>query len=694
MNSPDTSVRLKWEMFALSFTALFLEMMVIRWVPSVVHLVAYYANLMLLSSFLGLGAGAMASGKRWNLLGWFPLFLAVDIGMLIVDRNAVIGNTASEAHFFELPTSMFNATVLVRIFAMNALLFVPLGQRMGVLFNSVPRLTAYAWDLAGSLAGTLCFGLFSLKLFSPALGMALVMAVYLILSSGKRWWLTIPLFAAVILGVTRSGERNAIWSPYYYITVSKYQTPTVFESEPPADLLTMKDPPVYLAKVNQFGYHIDGTLDANRYTEGTATHSDMHWLQLQYQLPYNVATKHDRVLVVGAGGGADVEAALSEGAKHVDAVEIDRTIIGVSRKFNAGAPYSDPRVTVHIDDARSYLAKAKPGYDMVIFGFLDSQALFSSMNNVRLDGYVYTVESIRTAYRLLGDQGTLALSFYLGKPWLGVKLYHLVKEATGREPTMYFDNTVKRTLILCVPKDPKAHPPVSFGHFQQGAYSPVDHVDLPTDDWPFLYLITRTIPKDYVIAIASLLAFSVATIAFLRRSAFGKGDIHFGLLGMGFLLLETKSISDCSLFFGTTWFVTLIVVAGVLLMVISANLIAERMKGVSLWMFLPLFAALALLLLVPRESILQFEFPGRLLWTILAVPLPILFAGIIFSTTFRDTASPSAAFGANLIGAMVGGFCEYLVMAVGNHQLSLLVVVAYLGSFYVLSTVRRSGGTI
>ena len=55
---------MKAEMFALSFTALFLEMMVIRWVPSVVHLVAYYANLMLLSSFLGLGAGAQQPVDR------------------------------------------------------------------------------------------------------------------------------------------------------------------------------------------------------------------------------------------------------------------------------------------------------------------------------------------------------------------------------------------------------------------------------------------------------------------------------------------------------------------------------------------------------------------------------------------------------------------------------------------------------
>jgi hypothetical protein len=81
-------------------------------------------------------------------------------------------------------------------------------------------------------------------------------------------------------------------------------------------------------------------------------------------------------------------------------------------------------------------------------------------------------------------------------------------------------------------------------------------------------------------------------------------------------------------------------------------------------------------------------------WTLLAVPLPILFAGIIFSTTFRDTPAPSAAFGANLIGAMVGGFCEYLVMAVGNHQLSMLVMVAYLGSLLVLAAAHRDGRTV
>jgi hypothetical protein len=684
----------KMEMFALSFTALFLEMMVIRWVPSVVHLVAYYANLMLLSSFLGLGAGAICAGRRWRLFGWFPVFLALDIGMLILDRNAVVGAASSEVRFFSLPPSATNTLVLVGIFGANALMFVSLGERMGILFGALPRLSAYAWDLAGSLSGTLCFGLFSLKLFSPVLGIAGVMLVYLAIARGRRWFLSAPIFAAVLFAIVRSGDPNAIWSPYYYILVCQTRTPMTSEAAPPPGLLTMMNPPIYVVKVNQFGYHLDAALDPARYTPGSYADKYVRTLAPQYLVPYRICKGRDRVMVVGAGGGFDVEAALRSGARHVDAVEIDPAIVAVSHRFSAGAPYSDPRVSVHVDDARSFIAKASPGYDIVAFGYLDSQAMFTNMNNLRLDGYVYTVESIRSAFALLNDHGMLCLSFALGKPWLGPKLFQMVEQGTGRTPAMYMDSLNGGQMILCVSKDPGLAMPGSVFWFYRAAFRSPDKVDLPTDDWPFLYLERRTIPADYMAAIAGMLAFSIIAIALLRGRSFGMGDVHFGLLGMGFLLLETKSISDSTLFFGATWFVTLVVVVGVLLMVMAANLTAERIRGFSMGMYVPLFAILAILLIVPREHILEYSFAGRLLWTLLVVPLPVFFAGIIFSTTFRESSSPAAVFGANLIGAMVGGFCEYLVTAVGNHRLSLLVMVAYLGSMLVMAGSRRQGRPI
>ena len=205
----------------------------------------------------------------------------------------------------------------------------------------------------------------------------------------------------------------------------------------------------------------------------------------------------------------------------------------------------------------------------------------------------------------------------------------------------------------------------------------------------YLYLRYKLVPFDYVVAIVCLLLLSVGSLAGLRRGNFGRGDLHFALLGLGFLLLETKSITDCSLYFGATWLVTVIVVTGVLLMVLGANLIATRLAGFSLWMYAPLFAALAVLVFVPREAILAFAYPGRLLWALVVVPLPILFAGLIFSTTFRLAAVPSGAFGANLIGAMIGGFCEYLAMSVGSLRLSALIAAAYLLSMLLLLIARR-----
>ena len=294
--------RMKWRMFTLSFTALFLELMVIRWVPSVVPFIAYYANLMLLSSFLGLGAGAMAAEKKWRLFERFPVFLACEIGTLTLCRQVTLGASAGEARFTTLNQTLLNTFVLILIYSSNALLFVPLGQRMGVLFNSLPRLSAYAWDLAGSLFGTLCFGLFSLTNFSPLLGMAAVMAVYLLMSSRSRWVLDAPVFAIVLAVMFLQGDRAAIWSPYHYITISRIETPNVTESDPPPGLMTMVNPPAYTVRINQFFYQYDAAFDPTRYTQDSWLGRSFiaPWLQY-YRLPYARTQDQNPVPPFGQG---------------------------------------------------------------------------------------------------------------------------------------------------------------------------------------------------------------------------------------------------------------------------------------------------------------------------------------------------------------------------------------------------------
>ena len=47
--------------------------------------------------------------------------------------------------------------------------------------------------------------------------------------------------------------------------------------------------------------------------------------------------------------------------------------------------------------------------------------------------------------------------------------------------------------------------------------------------------------------------------------------------------------------------------------------------------------------------------------------------------------------GSNLIGAAVGGFCEYLGMAIGSEALSFVVIAAYLASLMCVLHVMRRG---
>jgi hypothetical protein len=692
----DSDVRRRrgLELFCLSFLALFVELMMIRWAPAVVRLIAYYANLILISSFLGLGVGAILGQKRKSLFGWLPVLLLINVVWLLIAHFITLPTSASEHRFYTPAPQLVRYVSLVGVFVSNAIVFVPLGQRIGSLFESLAPLLAYSWDLGGSLAGTLCFGLFSLKHFSPTLGMGLVASAITLLLPRKQWLRAIPILAVTIAGVYFSVAPSAIWSPYYYIVVvlqgDKHGNAPVREPKP--GLRTMQDPPIYDVRVNHYFLQSDGTFDPNRYSP--QKRAEVLNARLQYDLPYALASAHRRVLMLGAGGGTDTQIAVLNGAEQVDAVEIDPMLVKLSNRFNASGIYENPKIRVHVEDARAFLRRSSGGYDMVVFGFLDSQTLFSSMSNIRLDGYIYTVQSMQSAFQLLNDNGVLSLSFMAGHEWLARKLVRMVALATNQMPVVYES---QGQVVICAFRGQHPEPPPQYGRFVRTVFPAGDDLSeavVPTDDWPFLYLSHKTIPADYIIVIGILLAITIPAVFALRGRGFGMNDGHFLFLGLGFLLLETKSISDCSLYFGTTWFVTLVVVTGVLLMVLAANLVAMRMSRFRLWLYAPLIGTLLLLYLVKRDSILALTFDQRLLWSVLVVPLPIFFAGLIFSTTFRRALNPSSFFGANLIGAVIGGFSEYLGMIMGNQNLMFLVIGAYLVSLGLQMKLAKAGGSV
>jgi hypothetical protein len=682
------------QLFAASFLALFLELMFIRWVPSIIQMVGYYANLMLISSFLGLGIGALLSTRGMRLFHWFPLLLLGFVGFFLFCREALLPGSAIELRFFDNDPKLLGYCVLIGIFIINTTVFIPIGERIGRLFVKIPPLHAYAWDLGGSLCGTVSFGIFSYFSFSPVLGVSFVILIYLLICEKRHRLWSIGAFLLVLVLIIATGDKGASWSPYHYLTVHKYNDSSRQNITSPApDLHKMIDPPFYKISVNQNFYQLHGTIERSRYRPNSNLARLVEFMRAQYLLPYRLKPNPRKVAVVGAGGGVDVEAALLAGAGEVDAVEIDPKIVELSDRYNASRVYKDSRVNVHIDDARAFLHRTSKQYDAIVFSYLDSQALSSSMSNIRLDGFVYTVESVRTAFERLNNDGMLSLSFTIaGRPWLVNKLSEMVEQATGKEPIVYLSNL---NVIICAHRGKPANVPTQIDNYRR-IFLYDKEIPLATDDWPYLYLSKKSIPEDYLIVIGFLLVTALLCLSLLKRKTTGFGDLHFLFLGFGFLLLQTKSIIDCSLYFGATWLVTLLVITGILLMVLLANFCALRIKTFNISFYVGLLGSLLVLILVPGETILALPFIYRLIWTLLIIPLPIFFAGLIFSTTFRESQSPSSSFGANLIGATLGGFCEYFGMAIGYQALSLLVIVAYLASLLCVfrsPILTRSGST-
>jgi hypothetical protein len=201
------------------------------------------------------------------------------------------------------------------------------------------------------------------------------------------------------------------------------------------------------------------------------------------------------------------------------------------------------------------------------------------------------------------------------------------------------------------------------------------------DDRPFLYLKEVTIPPLYLLVIALILGVALIGIRVFGgplRLMGGYGDLFF--MGMAFLLLETRSVTTFALLFGTTWLVNALVFAGVLLAVLIAIEVTSRVKRAipRPLIITGLFGSLLIAFLIPNSALLGLDVPLRLLCAIVIAFTPIFFANLLFTSRFKNSENPTAAFAANLFGAMIGGCLEYLSLLIGYQWLIGVAAVIYL----------------
>jgi len=677
------STRGLFPLFLASFVALYFELIVIRYLSTEIRVFAYLKNLALIASFFGIGLGMVLERPPKTLKRLFPLIAAVLF--LLIAFAPVLRLThlpipsaeyvvftpqpaAPKGHLFVpwliLMLLLYLVSVPAAIYLVAAF-FAVLGGIVGQCFSKVRPLQGYGVNLAGSFAGIVVFTVLSFSDLTPVVWVLAGLLAAAPFFLRQRWALVV--FGLIVCAMAIPQPR-VYWSPYYRISLDEVPPPPGWSH-----------PAGYGVEVNHDFHQTMLDLSPEFIARFPGAEPNRSVLP-NYELPYQLVPQPGRVLVVGAGTGNDVAAALRHGATHVDAVEIDPLILRLGRKFHPEHPYDSPRVSMFVDDARAFFKKTKQKYDLIVFGYLDSQTLLTSFSSIRLDNYVYTLESLREARGLLRENGTLVLAFAAGsRPFLKERLFATLAHAFNAPPRAYFTGLSTTGVVFVEGKGAESNTIRGFPEISKELQSDQAGTLLATDHWPFLYLESRTIPFAIWSVLALFLYFAITTLqrqAPLQVLATREG-MHLFFLGAGFMLLETKGVTELSLLFGSTWIVNALVIAAFLFMGLAANTLV-MFRPVSLrFAYSALFIFLALGMFLPYTLLGGLPIVAKVLASALLVALPVFFSGLVFSRTFRDVARPAQGLGINLLGAVVGGALENLVMVGGTPILGVLAIIIY-----------------
>jgi hypothetical protein len=632
------------QLFVLSFLMLFVELALIRWSGALVIYLSYFSNFVLLGSFLGIGIGFLRARSRVNLFPWSPVALAL---LILFVRAFPVEVIRSGHQLLFFGSGTFHASgpptwvTLPVVFLAVAAVMATIGEGVARTFVRFRPLDAYRLDIAGSIAGIAAFSLLSFLDAKPVVW-ALIVALVMLLLFGRRVGLlqVTAVVALVMLLWSESLSSTDIWSPYYRISYTKAG--------------------------DQYAVNVNGIPHQNIIPARK--------LQLFYSLPYQHAPGNplNDVLIIGAGTGNDVSNALRHGAKHIDAVEIDPELYQLGQRLNPDHPYQNPRVSVHINDGRAFLERTHTKYDMILFALPDSLTLVAGQSSLRLESYLFTVQAVQAAKAHLkpGD-GLFAMYNYYRTPWLRDRLANTLDVAFGHTPCV--DDEGFSLSMISDTINPSA---LHCGTVWQ---SPAGVVPPATDDHPFVYLQGNSIPWLYRITLGLILLASILLV----RPAAGpyrrmRGYVDLFFMGAAFMLLETKNIVQFALLFGTTWFVNALVTAGVLVAVFAAVEVSRHVviRRPAL-LYAALLAALIVAWAVPPSSLLSLSALPRFFTAVIIAFAPIFLANMVFAQRFRDTEDTGTAFGANLLGAMVGGILEYASLIVGYRWLLVFVALLY-----------------
>jgi len=710
-SSPDTAQSRLWLLFGVSVVTLFLELVLIRWISTEVRIFAYLQSSVLVVCLLGMGMGCFASQRAIDLrrilapLALIAALFAFPTTYTVMSNISVVLSRFGNFTIWA-PSSLSGAAtgedllllaVMLMLTALTLFLvwisFIPLGQMVARLINEHDNtVTAYSVNIFGSFIGIALFTAASALGLSPTTWFAVLSLAFIALVWRTRQGRVLNLALALIIpALVFIGERdlsgNVTWSPYQKLELA---------SEMIVDSKSGKTYERRMIYVNNTGYQ--APLDLR--LETTVQYPGMFDPKLaglsQYDLPTLFKPNAGNVLIVGAGSGNDAAGVLRGGAKHVTAVEIDPAIIELGKAHHPEAPYADPRVDIINDDARSFMARTTDTYDLIVFGLLDSHTA-GPMTNARLDHYVYTTENIARAKSLLKPGGVMVLAFEANKHFIIDRFNTVLTDTFGASPLKFriflshygfggafFVVGDQMAITQALETNPRL---AGYIKDLQGAF-PMETpgtVEVITDDWPYLYLADRTIPALYGFLGVILLVIYMVSGRLVGIGAplrgWRKSEWHFFFMGAAFMLLEVHMIAKSSIALGSVWTVNAVIIAGIMGMILIANLLKAKLKRLPMRLIYGcLLGSCAVLYGVDLSAMASLPYAQKAVIIASIAAFPMLFSGIMFIDSFDQAPDKGRALGANLFGALVGGMLQIITFLTGLQFLMILVGGLYLAA--------------
>lgn len=340
-------------------------------------------------------------------------------------------------------------------------------------------------------------------------------------------------------------------------------------------------------------------------------------LELLRRTTYSAAVslkQNPSVFIIGLGGGNDVWAAKTAGARSVKAVELNWPIVDIHKKvmrqYSRGI-VEDPNIELVVDEGRSALMRETERYDVIQMSGVDTWTALASGAYVLAENYLYTKEALSLMYERLEEGGILQVTRF-SETMEALRMLsnmHAALESLGRtgleRSVMALASEDKIMAMLLKKGELTLEEQRSFVKFAAVAGLRVVYVPMFANDdplWKFLHApdkqeVIRNFPKNITptsddrpyffnyskwsdplgtrgastelpslsqgnpffiltqLGLSIILSFALIVFPLLRKKSLPRRGsssylLYFSGLGLGFILVEIAAMQKLTLFLG------------------------------------------------------------------------------------------------------------------------------------------------